>query len=56
VGAKISSCGALSFISIWSINGKVKAAVFPLKFVLVEVVRFFVTYGLVRNKNRLCKG
>jgi hypothetical protein len=23
---------------------------------LVEVVRFFVTYGLVRNKNRLCKG
>jgi hypothetical protein len=23
---------------------------------LVEVVRFFVTYGLARNKNRLCKG
>jgi hypothetical protein len=24
--------------------------------VLVEVVRFLVTYGLARNKNRLCKG
>jgi hypothetical protein len=23
---------------------------------LVEVVRFFVTYGLARNKNGLCKG
>jgi hypothetical protein len=23
---------------------------------LVEVVRFFVTDGLARNKNRLCKG
>jgi hypothetical protein len=23
---------------------------------LVEVVRFFVTYGLARNKNSLCKG
>jgi len=23
---------------------------------LVEVVRFFVAYGLARNKNRLCKG
>jgi hypothetical protein len=23
---------------------------------LVEVVRFFVSYGLARNKNRLCKG
>jgi hypothetical protein len=23
---------------------------------LVEVVRFFVTYGLAINKNRLCKG
>jgi hypothetical protein len=23
---------------------------------LVEVVRFFVTYGLARNKNRLSKG
>ncbi|CAB9541741.1 hypothetical protein BROOK1789B_2127 [Bathymodiolus brooksi thiotrophic gill symbiont] len=23
---------------------------------MVEVVRFFVTYGLARNKNRLCKG
>jgi hypothetical protein len=23
---------------------------------LEEVVRFFVTYGLARNKNRLCKG
>ena len=25
-------------------------------FFLVEVVHFFVTYGLARNKNRLCKG
>ena len=37
---------------------KVKLYLFSLflKFVLVEVVRFFVTYGLARNKNRLCKG
>jgi hypothetical protein len=27
-----------------------------LNFVLVEVVRFLVSYGLARNKNRLCKG
>jgi hypothetical protein len=27
-----------------------------VSFFLVEVVRFFVTYGLARNKNRLCKG
>ena len=37
---------------------KVKLYLFSLflKFALVEVVRFFVTYGLARNKNRLCKG
>ena len=36
---------------------KVKLYLFSLflKFVLVEVVRFLVTYGLARNKNRLCK-
>jgi hypothetical protein len=25
-------------------------------FSMSEVVRFFATYGLARNKNRLCKG
>jgi hypothetical protein len=37
---------------------KVKLYLFSLflKFILVEVVRFLVSYGLARNKNRLCKG
>jgi hypothetical protein len=37
---------------------KVKLYFFSLlkNFFWVEVVRFFVTYGLARNENRLCKG
>jgi hypothetical protein len=30
-------------------------SLFLIYFFWVEVVRFFVTYGLARNKNRLCK-
>ena len=39
-------------------NKKCHISMLEVKFFfsLVEVVRFFVTYGLARNKNRLCKG